>query len=57
VCTDLSQTADHIITVHDRPDLAMERANLRGSCFACNLKRNKYPIEAPMPSQALGFFA
>lgn len=57
VCTGLSQTADHIITVHDRPDLAMERANLRGSCHKCNHKRNKYPITAPQPSKALEFFA
>src|SRR5690349_11441791 len=56
VCTGLSETADHIVTVHDRPDLAMERANLRGSCHACNRKRNKYPIAAPREAKALNFF-
>lgn len=39
VCTGLSQTADHIVTVRDRPDLAMDRANLRGACHACNRAR------------------
>ena len=59
-CTTLSQTADHVITAHSRPDLAMERANLHGACHSCNHKRNDKPIEAlmtPKPSNALDFFA
>lgn len=38
-CTFWSQTADHIINRADRPDLAMERTNLRGSCIHCNAVR------------------
>jgi len=56
-CTNLSQTADHIITVHDRPDLAMVRGNLRGSCHHCNYKRNKHAVVVPIASKALEFFA
>ena len=41
VCTGLSQTADHKLTVHARPDLAMERSNLRGACHACNRRRGR----------------
>ena len=44
-CTTLSQTADHIITVKARPDLAMVRANLHGACHPCNRRRNDTPIE------------
>lgn len=35
-CTGLSTTADHIIEVDLRPDLALERGNLRGACGPCN---------------------
>lgn len=38
-CTYWSQTADHIINRADRPDLAMERTNLRGACIHCNAVR------------------
>jgi 5-methylcytosine-specific restriction endonuclease McrA len=38
-CTLWSQTADHIINRSDRPDLAMDRTNLRGACFHCNSVR------------------
>jgi len=38
-CNWWSQTADHIINRADRPDLAMDRTNLRGSCFHCNAVR------------------
>lgn len=41
ICTGTSQTADHIKHVEDYPELAMDRENLRGSCFACNLHRGK----------------
>ena len=54
VCTYWSQTADHIVPVRDRPDLAMARGNLRGACNACNQQRGAAPIvDAP----ALGFFS
>ena len=35
-CTQLSTTADHVASVHERPDLAMSRDNLRGACHHCN---------------------
>lgn len=38
-CTYWSNTADHIINRADRPDLAMERSNLRGACRHCNYVR------------------
>lgn len=59
-CTVASTTADHILTYKERPDLALERANLRGACAPCNHRRNDKPIEAlrkPRPSTALEFFA
>jgi hypothetical protein len=42
-CTGASQTADHIIPVIERPDLALERGNLRGACHACNIRRRAKP--------------
>ena len=45
-CTTYSQTADHILTVKARPDLAMVRVNLHGACHHCNAKRNATPIES-----------
>jgi len=45
-CTEYSETADHVITVHERPDLAMDRTNLRGICHPCNRSRNAKPVEA-----------
>lgn len=60
VCTYWSQTADHVHTVKQRPDLAMERTNLRGACHACNQQRNDKPVELLpppyQPAQALAFF-
>lgn len=38
-CNWFSQTADHIVNRADAPHLAMERSNLRGSCFHCNSVR------------------
>lgn len=45
ICTGASQTADHILTVKERPDLGMERENLRGACTACNRARNAKRVE------------
>lgn len=70
VCTTASTTADHIIPIAQRPDLGMERANLRGACKACNEHRNhltrrrrttRSPRRAPTPPpgpqpNALRFF-
>ena len=44
-CTGASQTADHILTVSERPELAMVRDNLRGVCGPCNRARGDTPIE------------
>jgi 5-methylcytosine-specific restriction endonuclease McrA len=62
-CTGISTTADHIETVTDRPDLAMDRSNLRGACKPCNDKRGQMPDDeivlggaAPEQSRALSIF-
>jgi 5-methylcytosine-specific restriction endonuclease McrA len=44
-CTGLSTTADHVLTVKERPDLILERTNLRGACRACNNSRKDRTIE------------
>jgi hypothetical protein len=36
VCTTVSTTAAHILAVRDRPELALERTNVEGSCAPCN---------------------
>lgn len=41
ICTGSSTTADHILHWSTHPELGMDRANLRGSCEACNLHRGK----------------
>ena len=51
VCRGVSETADHVATVKDRPDLIMTRANLRGACGPCNRKRRDRPAEMFMPPQ------
>ncbi len=33
--------ADHVIPLEERPDLAMDRANLRPSCIPCNTRRGR----------------
>ena len=38
-CTTYSTTADHIVAVALRPDLALERSNCRGACAHCNYAR------------------
>ena len=52
-CTVRSDTADHIITVKDRPDLRYCRANLRGSCQSCNRARGARPLSAVRAEQEL----
>lgn len=39
ICTVISTEVDHIIPRSIRPDLAMNRDNLRGSCMPCNRHR------------------
>lgn len=46
ICTTVSTTADHIIPVTVRPDLALERTNCRGTCRPCNEARRTVPDEA-----------
>lgn len=59
VCLTKSTTADHIIPVAERPDLAMERSNHQGACQPCNEARGNLPMAAlasPGPPAALAFF-
>lgn len=58
ICTGNSTTADHVLTYHDRPDLAMDRTNLRGACNPCNRARGHTPADLlhTSPPTALGFF-
>jgi 5-methylcytosine-specific restriction endonuclease McrA len=44
-CAGASTTGDHVIPVTVQPELAMERANVRGACWPCNDKRGNLPIE------------
>ncbi len=43
ICTTVSTTADHIVPVTERPDLALERTNCRGACQPCNQARRTLP--------------
>lgn len=52
-CTLRSDTADHIITVKQRPDLRFCRANLRGSCQHCNRVRGSRPLSEVRAEQEL----
>lgn len=51
ICTLISTTADHIIPVTERPDLVLERTNLRGACGPCNDARRNVPDEALLLDQ------
>lgn len=42
-CTRFSTTADHIIPVSLRPDLAFDRSNTAGACRSCNYRRGNIP--------------
>lgn len=44
ICTGRSTTADHVIPVATRPDLAMARRNCHGACKPCNDWRRDMPI-------------
>lgn len=46
VCTGASTTAAHIRPVATHPELTMVRANLRGSCDACNQATGTMPLES-----------
>ena len=58
-CTQISTTVDHIYPVSEFPQLREAKANLQGSCWACNRRRGALPISA-LPergrSPALSFF-
>lgn len=45
-CMVQSTRADHVIPYADRPDLVMERSNLRGACDSCNRRRGNLPVES-----------
>lgn len=58
-CTHWATTADHIIPVKQRPDLALDRGNLRGACGPCNNARRDKPLAVMQriaDAPALGFF-
>lgn len=59
-CTQYSTTADHIIPVAQRPDLALNPANTQGACKHCNYSRGRTPITHlnthNRTSKAAGFF-
>lgn len=44
ICKGRSTTADHVIPVATRPDLAMLRRNCHGACKPCNDWRRDLPI-------------
>lgn len=59
ICTVVSTTADHIVPVSERPELALVRTNCRGSCAPCNDARRTVPDEALIlgaTSEALSIF-
>lgn len=61
LCTVVSTTADHIIPVIERPELALERSNCRGACKPCNEARRTIPdqmlnLDADTKSSALSIF-
>jgi 5-methylcytosine-specific restriction endonuclease McrA len=58
ICTQVSTTADHVLTYTERPDLAMIRSNLHGACEPCNRARGHTPVDSLNlePPPALAFF-
>ncbi|MEN4420648.1 MULTISPECIES: HNH endonuclease signature motif containing protein [Mycobacteroides] len=55
-CTYTSTTVDHIIPRAHRPDLTMERSNLRGACKHCNYSAGATARKPQAPAKALSFF-
>lgn len=51
-CTHTATTVDHIHPRSLRPDLAMNRRNLRGACAHCNYSRGNGTKQRRAPSQA-----
>lgn len=60
ICMVVSTTADHIIPVSERPELALVRSNCRGACEPCNTARRTVPDANLKPgggtSEALSIF-
>jgi 5-methylcytosine-specific restriction endonuclease McrA len=61
ICTTVSTTADHVVPVTVRPDLALVRSNCRGACRPCNDARGRLPDaalnrEASTEAEALSIF-
>jgi 5-methylcytosine-specific restriction endonuclease McrA len=59
ICTVTSTTGDHIVPVTERPELALVRTNIRGTCQPCNEARRTVPDESLRlgeRSEALGIF-
>jgi 5-methylcytosine-specific restriction endonuclease McrA len=44
ICTGWSTTADHVTPRSKRPDLTLERSNLKGACQECNRARGNLPM-------------
>lgn len=44
-CTHISTTADHVIPISIRPDLALHPSNVRGACKTCNDRRGNIPAD------------
>lgn len=42
-----SRSVDHVVPVIERPDLALERSNVRLAHMRCNLSKGARPVEHP----------
>lgn len=49
-CTYHATTVDHVIPVDLRPDLCLERTNLRGACAPCNHRKRHKLLEELLPT-------
>lgn len=57
-CTQVADTADHIIPRSERPDLAYDITNGRPACRRCNSRRGRdYLAAAPVVDNRADFFA
>ncbi|MGO9352168.1 MAG: HNH endonuclease [Mycobacterium sp.] len=43
-CTVIADSADHIIPIISRPELALVRSNIRAACRSCNYRRGHTPV-------------